>query len=145
MRFSTSDVCGRPPRVRDRSVVAPLSDFTETLARHYRRKRQAYDPSVLRYDDWLSRTFTKRAKRPTGVPAGRYIREVRQKLRRALTRHLAVNPYLADHVIDRLRQRSRELDLVLRASRKASFRPVLALHERVVFDVLRRNRENYLL
>jgi len=139
------EIAGRPPRVRDRSVVAPLSDATDTLERHYRRKRQAYNPSVLRYDNWLLRAFATRVKRPSGVPASRFIREVSQKLRRALTRHLAINPYLADHVIDRLRQRSRELDLVLRASRKASFRPVLALHERVAFDVLRRNRENYLL
>jgi len=39
----------------------------------------------------------------------------------------------------------RELDLVLRGPRKESFRPVVRLLERIAFDLLRRNRENYLL
>jgi hypothetical protein len=140
-----TEIAGRPARVRDRSAAAPLSEMTQTLGAYYRRKQQAYNPSRLRYDDWLAGLFTDRSKRPRGVPAGRFIREIAPKLRRSLVRHLAVNPYLADHVIERLRQRSRELDLVLSASRRESFRPVLSLHERVAFDVLRRNRENYLL
>ncbi len=140
-----AEIAGRQARVRDRSVVAPLSELTETLEKHYHRKQQAYSPSRLRYDDWLTRTFSKRSLRPRGVPAGRFIREIAPRLHRSLIRHLAVNPYLADHVIESLRQRSRTLDLVLRASRKQSLRPVLSLHERVAFDVLRRNRENYLL
>jgi hypothetical protein len=139
------EIAGRPPRTRDRSLIAPLSEMTETLGRHYRRKLRAYDPSERRYDAWLQRTFAKREKRPRGAPAGRYIKENASRLRRALVRHLAVNPYLADHVIERLRERSRRLGLVLRGSRKDSLRAVLSLHERVAFDVLRRNRENYLL
>jgi hypothetical protein len=39
----------------------------------------------------------------------------------------------------------RQLDLVLRGPRRDSKRDVVRLHERVVLDVLRRNRENYTL
>jgi hypothetical protein len=139
------EIAGKRPRVRDRSVLAPLSEMRGTLGEYYRRKRDAYDPAERRYDDWLVRTFTRRQKRPRGARASRFIRESAPKLKRALVRQFGISPYLADHVIQRLRQRARELDLVLRASRRESVRPVLALHERVAFDVLRRNRENYLL
>ena len=139
------EIAGRPPAVKDRSVAAPLCEETQTLREHYRRKQRAYSPSERRYDPWLTRTFARRARRPRSVSARRFIRESAPRLRRALLRHLAINPYLADHVIDRLKQRAHELDLVLRASRRDSLRPVLSLHERVAFDVLRRNRENYLL
>jgi len=139
------EVATRRPVVTDRSVIAPLSDHDETLGEHYRRKKSAYNPAEKRYDRWLLRTFVARARRPRGVPARRFIRESAPRIRSALVRHLAINPYLADHVIDRLKSRSNELGLVLRRSRRESYRPVLALHERVAFDVLRRNRENYLL
>ena len=139
------EIAGTPPVVKNRVVAVPLCEETQTLREHYRRKQRAYSPSERRYDTWLTRTFARRAKRPRSVSARRFIRESAPRLRRALLRHLAINPYLADHVIDRLKQRVHELDLVLRASRRDSLRPVLSLHERVAFDVLRRNRENYLL
>jgi hypothetical protein len=140
-----SDIAGRRPAVTDRRVVASLTEERQTLREHYRRKQRAYDPAEKRYDRWLTRTFTPRHRRPRGVPARRFIREITPRLRKSLIRHLAINPYLADHVIDRLKQRSHELGLVLRKSRKESVRTVISLHERVAFDVLRRNRENYLL
>ncbi len=140
-----SEIAGSRPTVTDRRVVAPLSEERVTLREHYRRKRRAYNPGEVRYDRWLIRVFTPRARRPRGAPARRFIREITPRIRKTLIRHLAVNPYLADHVIDRLKERAHELDLVLRKSRKESTRAVLDLHERVAFDVLRRNRENYLL
>ena len=42
-------------------------------------------------------------------------------------------------------RRVRQLDPVLRGPRLHSKRDVVRLHERVVLDVLRRNRENYTL
>jgi hypothetical protein len=44
-----------------------------------------------------------------------------------------------------LARRTRQLDLVLRGPRRECKRRVVRLHERVVLDVLRRNRENYAL
>jgi hypothetical protein len=140
-----SEIADQRPAVSDRRVVASLADERQTLRQHYRRKQRAYDPAEKRYDRWLTRTFTHRQRRPRGVPARRFIRELTPRLRKRLVRHLAINPYLADHVIERLKQRSLALNLVLRKSRKDSVSDVMRLHERVAFDVLRRNRENYLL
>jgi len=50
-----------------------------------------------------------------------------------------------DHAIETTVQRARQLDLVLRGSRRECKRQVVRLQERVVLDVLRRNRENYAL
>jgi len=145
------EIAGCLPRNHDRSIIAPLSDNHRTLREHYTRRRasyetyEPYEPSEHRYDAWLQRVFISRASRSNGIPASRYIRETERQLRRALIRHVGVNPYLADHAIERLRQRARQLDLVLRDSRRQSSRPVLRLLERVILDVLRRNREKYVL
>jgi hypothetical protein len=66
-------------------------------------------------------------------------------LRRLLVRRARLHRYLVDHAIETTVQRARQLDLVLRGSRRECKRQVVRLHERVVLDVLRRNRENYAL
>lgn len=139
------EIAGQPARIRDRSVSAALADNSRTLAEHYNRERASSDPVERRYDVWLKHAFTTRDERPRAVPAGQFIREHKQQLCRALTRTPGVSSYLAEHTIERIRQRVRQLDLVLRGPRRESLRPVLRLHERVVFDVLRRNREKYVL
>jgi Putative zinc-binding metallo-peptidase len=140
-----AEIAGHRPLNRDRSVVAPLAENGRTIGEHYNREMAFQDPVDRRYDSWLKRAFTSRARRPTGVPAGQYIRERRPQLRRTLTRRLGMSQYLAEHAIERIRQRVRQLDLVLRGRRRESFRPLVRLHERVVLDVLRRNREKYVL
>ncbi|MEX1265393.1 MAG: hypothetical protein WEA08_00630, partial [Woeseia sp.] len=60
-------------------------------------------------------------------------------------RRARLHPYYLDHAISLVRRRSRQLDLVLRSSRREAKRPVVRLHERIVLDILRRNRENYAL
>ncbi len=140
-----AEVGGARAKVRDRSVIEPLSDNTRTLGAHYRRKRAHYDRVNRRYDDWLARAFVARTRRPRGVSAGRFIREIEPQLRRLLVRRTRMHPYLVDHAIDTVVSRSRQLDLVLRGPRREMKRRVVRLHERVVLDVLRRNRENYAL
>ena len=75
----------------------------------------------------------------------RFIREIEPQLRRLLVRRDRLNAYLVDFAIATLTRRAQELDLVLRASRRDSKRDVVRLHERVMLDVLRRNREKYTL
>ena len=139
------EIVNRPPRKRSRSVVAPLSDNSRTLREHYRRKYASYERIDRRYDAWLRHVFVSRALRPRGARASRYIRELKPELRRKLIRRTGVGPYLVDHVIDTLRRRARELDLVLDGSRRDMLPYVLSLHEEVISDVLRRNREKYVL
>ena len=138
-----AEIAGRRPPNRDRSVVEPLGGNTRTLAAHYRRKAALYRQYDRRYDRWLRRTFAVRAPGTDGVPAARFMREIEPQLRRLLVRRARLHPYLVDHAIAMLSRRARQLDLVLRAPRRDSKRRVVRLHERVVLDVLRRNRENY--
>jgi hypothetical protein len=139
------EIAGRRPPNRDRSVVEPLAGNTRTLGAHYRRKAALYRQYDRRYDRWLRRTFAVRTPGADAVPAARFMREIEPQLRRLLVRRARLHPYLVDHAIAMLSRRARQLDLVLRGPRRDSKRRVVRLHERVVLDVLRRNRENYAL
>ena len=133
------------PRNRSRSVIEPLRQVGLTLGEHYRLKQERYGGKERRYDRWMTRVFTKRAKRPRATRASRFVREIEPQLRRLLERRARLHPYYIDHAITIVKQRSRRLDLVLRTSRRDAKRPVVRLHERIVLDILKRNRENYAL
>jgi Putative zinc-binding metallo-peptidase len=138
-------IAEQAPRHRDRSVVEPLARLDQTLGEHYRLKKARYGGTERRYDRWMARVFVTRQQRPRGVRASRFVREIEPQLRRLLERRARLHPYFVDHAIRTVRQRARELDLVLRAPRRESKRAVVRLHERIVLDVLQRNRENYAL
>jgi hypothetical protein len=139
------EVAASPPRVRNREVIEPLSQCDVTLREHYRRKKARYNRIERRYDPWLTRVFTTRPARPRAIEAVRFIREIEQQVRRLLHRRDRLHSYLVDFAIATIARRAGELDLVLRGSRRDSKRHVVRLHERVVLDVLRRNREKYTL
>lgn len=134
-----------PPKQRDRSVVEPLRQVDQTLGDYYLEKQKRYGGEDQRYDHWLARVFVQRRKRPRATKASRFVREIEPQLRRLLERRSRLHPYYLDHAITLVRRRSRQLDLVLRKSRRESKRPVVRLHERIVLDIMRRNRENYAL
>jgi hypothetical protein len=140
-----AEIAGRRPPNRDRTRIEPLRENTRTLRAHYRRKAARYRQYDRRYDRWLRRAFTTRDQRPRGVPAARFMREIEPQLRRLLVRRARLHPYVVDHAIAMLVKRARQLELVLRGPRRDNKRRVVRLHERVVLDVLRRNRENYAL
>jgi hypothetical protein len=135
----------RAPNV-DRRVVEPLSENTRTLREHYRRKqaRYALDP-LGSYDRPLSRVFASRSERPRAIAASRFMREMRPQLARLLVRRARMHPYLVDHVMDTAVQRARELDLRVKGARHRAKRDVLAMHERILLEMLLRDRENYAL
>jgi len=139
------EIAMRAPKHRNRSVTEPLSKVDQTLGDHYRAKKERYGGMERRYDRWMARVFVPRARRPRAIAASRFVREIEPQLRRLLERRARLHPYFVDHAIRTVRQRSRQLDLVLRGSRREAKRPVVRLHERIVLDVLRRNRENYAL
>lgn len=138
-----AEIDGRRPPNRDRTVIEPLAANQRTLGAHYRRKAALYRQYDRRYDPWLRRAFAPGEGARGGVPAARFIREIEPQLRRLLVRRARLHPYLVDHAIGMLVRRARQLGLVLRGPRRESKRRVVRLHERVVLDVLRRNRENY--
>lgn len=139
------EVASETPKNRNRAVIDPLRDVGQTLGEHYRLKRERYGGEDRRYDAWLARVFVARDTRPRGIPASRFVREIEPQLRRLLERRARLHPYFLDHAISIVKRRSRQLDLVLRSSQRDAKRPVVRLHERIVMDILRRNRENYAL
>ena len=139
------EIAGRAPRNRDRSIVAPLAHNKRTLAEHYRRKQPSHECMERRYDAWLRHAFASRATRPDAVSAGAYLRESQRNLRRSLVRRTGAGAYLVEHAIETITRRARQLDLVLRGSRRENQKRVLRLLERVIRNVLHRNREKYVV
>jgi len=139
------EIAPRVPKHRNRSVIEPLAKVDQTLGEHYQLKKERYGGMESRYDRWMARVFVPRARRPRAIAASRFVREIEPQLRRLLERRARLHPYFVDHAIRTVTQRSRQLDLVLRGPRREAKRPVVRLHERIVLDVLRRNRENYAL
>jgi hypothetical protein len=140
-----AEISKRAPANRDRSVVAPLSRNKRTLGEHYRRKTTCIDRIERRYDDWLREIFIERSRRPRGTRASRFIRDMRPRLRRMLLERTNSGRYLIDHVIDRIMLRARQLDLVIAGPRRENERNVVWLLENVIYDVLRRNRDYFVL
>ena len=139
------EIATRKPKQRSRKVVEPLRQVDQTLGEHYRQKLERYGGKERRYDRWIARVFIARTNRPRALRASRFVREIEPQLRRLLQRRARLHPYYVDHAITIVKQRSRQLDLVLRTSRRDAKRPVVRLTERIVLDILKRNRENYAL
>jgi hypothetical protein len=130
----------------DRRVVEPLSENTRTLREHYRRKQARYEGDTrLSYDRPLRRVFALPEERPRGVAAGRFLREMRPQLRRLLVRRARMHPYIVDHVMRTAEQRARVLELRIRGGQRRAQREALVLHERIMLEMLLRDRENYAL
>jgi len=129
-----------------RDTVEPLSRNERTLREHYRRKQVRYEVDLARsYDRRLLRVFGRRDDHPRGLAASRFLREIRPQLRRLLTRRARMHPYLVNHVLRTATQRARLLDLKLKGSQRKAKRDVLAMLERIMLDMLLRDRENYAL
>jgi hypothetical protein len=141
-----SDLKGARAAVENRELIEPLSEDTRTLADHYRQKRARYDldrPEA--YDLRLKRVFGKRSPRRRHLRASTFVRRVRPQLARLLIRRSRLHPYLVHHVLRVVVQRCRDLDLVLETSQRDAKRAVLGVLERIMMDILRRDRERYAL
>jgi Putative zinc-binding metallo-peptidase len=137
---------GRRASNVDRTVVEPLSANERTLREHYRRKQARYALDTRRsYDRPLQRVFATREQRPQAVAASRFMREMRPQLARLLVRRARMHPYLVDHVMRTAVQRARALDLRLKGGQRHAKREVLAMHERIMLEMLLRDREHYAL
>jgi hypothetical protein len=137
-----SELAGRTPSNRDRSVVAPLTDNNRTLREHYRRRADSMALGDERYDAALMRVFAPR--RAAGaLAAERFLDEIKPQLKRTLLRRTGAHPYVVYQVLRGVRRRTRALGLVLRGARRDAARQVVRLHERVIADLLRRNEVTY--
>lgn len=129
-----------------RDTIEPLAENTRTLREHYRRKQRRYEiDTAASYDRRLLRVFGAAAVHPRGMPASRFLREVRPQLRRLLIRRARMHPYIVNHVLRTAFQRARHLNLRLKGSQRAAKREVLGMLERIMLEMLLRDREYYAL
>ncbi|MET0497266.1 MAG: putative zinc-binding metallopeptidase [Steroidobacteraceae bacterium] len=141
-----NDLRGEKPFVVNHDLIEPLSENTQTLAEHYRLKRARYGfDTPDAYDLRLKRVFGKAVPGKRRMRASTFVRQVRPQLSRLLTRRSRLHPYLVFHVLRTVMQRCRDLDLVLDTSRRDAKRAVLGVLERIMMDILRRDRERYAL
>ena len=137
---------GRRALRLSRDVVEPLADNHRTLREHYRRKRERYEVDVsMTYDRRLVRVFGRRDQHPKRLAASRFLREVSPQLRRLLVRRARMHPYLVDYVLRHAILRARVLDLRLKSSQREAKRAALGMLERIMLDMLLRDRENFAL
>lgn len=140
-----AECAGKRPRNVDRSVISPVTGNQRTLGGHYRRQGNADPPSEKRYDDWIRRTFLPRDEAPEATRAASFLAEIEPRVKPRIMRRTQVGSYLFRHISDTLKRRARALDLGLRGSRRDARKSAEKLYERIIADVLKRNRERYVL
>jgi hypothetical protein len=128
------EVCRAPPRVRDRSVIEPLASTHRTPSSTTAQTRAR--ASEHRYDACCCALHEGQADcaRPCRS-SERSNRTVPPRAARACTLTSSITPS----------RRSLRVRRSIRLRFSDNKRSVVRLHERVVLDVLRRNRENYAL
>jgi hypothetical protein len=130
----------------NRDVIEPLSENTRTLREHYRRKQRRYEMDTRRtYDRRLLRVFGTLESSPRGANASQFIRKVRPQLKRLLVRRARMHPYLVQHVLRTATQRARRMNLRLQHSQRQTKRDLVVMLERIMLDMLLRDREHYAL
>ena len=140
------EIRGERPVVVNRELIEPLGENQRTLGEHYRRKTARYELDTPdAYDLRLKRVFGKRQPRRRQLRATTFLRECRPQLERLLLRRSRLHPYVVHHVLRTVIQRCRELDLVLDTSKREAKRAAAGVLERILIDMLRRDRERYAL
>jgi hypothetical protein len=100
----------RPRAVRER--IDPLSQLTETLAEHYRKKQAVYAVDTpTTYDRDLQRLFSSDPRHRQSQPASMFIRRHRARLRELVAKWTGEYQLTLDALLDDMMVRCRELDL----------------------------------
>ena len=139
-----TELAGRAPVKRDRSLIEPLTDNNRTLSEHYRRRMYLSESGAQRYDSWLTRVFPPAAA-SAHRSAERLLTDLKPLLIRALLHRSRAHPYVAFQVLRAVRRRARHLDLEFAGPKREVVRRAVRLHERILADFLRRNEETYFL
>lgn len=138
------EVASARPVRSTRRTLEPVKHSSRTLSQHYRYKARRYKLEDGRYDSSLRRIFSVKAT-PRHMAAAAFLRIARPQIERLLVRRARLHPYVVEHALDILIQRCSEMHLYLRHDRRGAKRDFLRLMQRIVLDILRRNRENYAL
>jgi len=114
-----ASVRGRRAPVRNRIRIEPLEQNRQTLARHYRRRlvrAQLYRRGLV--DELLQRGFTSERKRRAAVRAATLLRAQARPLASSVARALKVERYSVEQVLRMLIDRSEQLQLYVRGTRR---------------------------
>jgi hypothetical protein len=139
-----AEVAGRRPRRASRREVESVRHSARTLSAHYEHKTARYVLEDGRHDRALRRMFAANSTRRHDTAAS-YLRAIRPQLERLLVRRARLHRYVVAHALDLLIHRCSYLHLHLRHDRRRAKRDFLRLVQRVVLQILKRNRENYAL
>jgi hypothetical protein len=113
------DIGAAKPAVSDRSTIEAVTHDTRTLREHYAQKLARYrNPRRSGADELLLKVFTAAPRTRTRLKAATVLREQRNPLRRQVLRSGAFSEYLVHQVMRLMIERSEELNLYVRGSRR---------------------------
>ena len=127
-----ADVRGSRAPVRNRVRIEPIDLNTRTLAEHYRRKL-AHNRSSRRgvADQLLQKVFSVERLRPRATRAATLLRAHRVSLVAGVARELATERYTVQQILRMLIERSTELTLYVRGSKREALRHSRWMLERI--------------
>lgn len=133
-----ADIRGKPPPVRSRRVVEPISAMRMTLGQHYSELlRGERAPNARALDLALRRLFMADDGAHRGSSAISLLRKATPFLRRRIAQHLDVSDYQVEEVIAMVIVRCRSLGLRVRGSRREALVRVERLITRQVARTMR--------
>jgi len=109
-----AEIAGARPPVRTRRRVEPLAEVTKTLREHYRVKKAYYAqdwPDF--YDRDLRKMFSSDERFAGNLTAAKFLRQVRPKVRRLVSKWTGAYEYTIDQVLIDMVDRCTELKLRL--------------------------------
>lgn len=102
----------KPPALRTRARIEPLSSVKMTLGEYYARKRQVYsDEGSPALDGQLTRIFGTPESSPGRNRATSFLRKHRRELVRRVSAATGQHRYLLDHAVQEMVERCRTKDL----------------------------------
>jgi len=105
----------KPPLVRTRRLVEPVSRLRRTLRAHYARKRRHYGLEYPEfYDRDLRRLFSDAAEFASNMKASRFLSRIRKEMRRMVSGGTGEYQYTIDQVLEDMITRCDELNLRLK-------------------------------
>jgi hypothetical protein len=113
------DIGRRKPQIADRSTIEDVTQETGTLREHYEQKLARYRlPRRSGADELLLKVFTTAPRTRATPKAASVLREMRAPLRQQIQRSGAFSEYLLHQVLRLMIERSENLGLYVRGSRR---------------------------
>src|SRR5215471_1335639 len=115
------ELAGRPPIVRSKRRVDPLSRLRKTLRDHYSKKREHYGldhPNF--YDSDLRNLFSDSPAYAKNLPAARFVNRIRKEVRGTVASFTDSYQYTIDQLLETIIERCRELNLRLMESEEST-------------------------